>query len=397
MKILWVSPFLLHPTEKGAQIRTLGILRSLHQRHEVHFAALQLPGQESGAGQTGEYSSRSYVVAHQPPRRDSLKFLPQLVAGLGSRMPLAVSRYASPPLRQVIERLWGEGGFDSIVCDFLAMAPNVPAIEQAVLFQHNVETTIWQRHHEHASGRLRRWFFGLQAKRMRAYEAEVCRRARHVVAVSEVDAGRMREMFGALRVSSIATGVDVNFHARPERSEPVADLVFTGSMDWLPNVDAMIYFVREILPLIRRQAPGCSLAIVGRNPDPAIREVAEAAPGIRLTGTVPDVRPYLWGSRVAIVPLRIGGGTRLKIYEAMAAKVPVVSTTVGAEGLEGISGETIQLADTPEGFAARCVALLNDDAARQRQAEAAWEMARARFSWDRVAAQFEQILTTAAL
>ena len=163
-------------------------------------------------------------------------------------------------------------------------------------------------------------------------------------------------------------------------------------MDWLPNVDGVLYFVREVLPLIRRRRPECTLAIVGRTPPPKISQLAAQDPRIRVTGTVPDIRPYLWGSGVAIVPLRIGGGTRLKIYEAMAAKIPVVSTTIGAEGLTVHPPGDIRIADQPEDFAARSIELLENADERTRLANAAWEMVNSQFSWEHVSRCFERIM-----
>jgi glycosyltransferase involved in cell wall biosynthesis len=155
------------------------------------------------------------------------------------------------------------------------------------------------------------------------------------------------------------------------------------------------YFVRDVLPLIRGKRPDCTLAVVGRDPAARIRELGKRDPLIRVTGTVADVRPYLWGSRVSIVPLRVGGGTRLKIYESMAAQVPVVSTSVGAEGLEVDPAENIRIADSAESFAEECLALLEDAGERARMAQAGWELVAARFSWPQVARCFEQALVTA--
>jgi polysaccharide biosynthesis protein PslH len=232
----------------------------------------------------------------------------------------------------------------------------------------------------------------LQAQRMFDYERKVCREVGYTVAVSDTDAGLMKQMFGVSNVAPIPTGVDIDYF-QPQRVEPVADLVFIGSMDWRPNEDGVGWFAREILPLIRKQRPDCKVAIVGRNPSPEIKALSDSK--FIVTGTVPDVRPYLWGSKVSIVPLRIGGGTRLKIYESMAAKVATVSTAVGAEGLAYRDGADIRIADTPEAFAGACVNLLNDDSGRAAIAEAAWQMVSSRFSWEQVSREFEDILMRA--
>src|SRR5262249_37173501 len=148
------------------------------------------------------------------------------------------------------------------------------------------------------------------------FESGVCRSVRHVIAVSDEDAGKFRELYGVDRVSVVPTGVDVDYFASASKPEAFADLTFVGSMDWMPKIDAMRSFLADIFPLIRKQRPATTLGIVGRKPSAELTSLAEREPSIKVTGTVPDVRPYLWGSTVSIVPLRIGGGTRLKIYEA---------------------------------------------------------------------------------
>lgn len=393
MKILWVKSDFLHPTTKGGQIRTLGILKSLHARHEVHYVALQGPGETEGVARSPEYCSFAYPVP-QPalPERGSLAFAGQLAAGLVSSLPVSVSRYRSGAMREQIAELERQHRFDCMVCDFLFPAPNLPDLSRCVLFQHNVEAVIWQRHVQNATNPASRLYLQLQAKRMARYEGEVCRAARKVIAVSEVDADTMRRNYGLPSVGVTPTGVDLEYFSPPADPAPLANLAFLGSMDWMPNIDGMEWFVREVLPLIRRRKPDCSLAIVGRKPPESIRRLAAEHPLVQVTGTVPDVRPWLWGSQVSVVPLRVGGGTRLKIYEAMAARIPVVSTAIGAEGLDVRNGENIYIADKPEEFAERCLALLGDSDARARVAGAAWEEISARYSWDAVSRCFERLL-----
>jgi glycosyltransferase involved in cell wall biosynthesis len=295
-----------------------------------------------------------------------------------------------------VERLARREKFDAIVCDFLAAAANVPELGSAVLFQHNVESALWKRHLEHAPSPWHRAYCRVQYQRMLRYEAMVCRNARKIIAVSTADAAVLRRLYGATSVSSIPTGVDIDYFAPPPAPAstlaPARDLVFAGAMDWRPNIDGTGWFAKQVLPLIRARLPDCSVAIVGRNPAAEVRALANGDRRIQVTGTVDDVRPYLWDSAVAIVPLRIGGGTRLKIYEAMAAKLPVVSTSLGAEGLDVRDGENIALADSPAQFAEACLALLGDSGARRRMASNAWEMVAACYSWEVVSRQFEKLL-----
>jgi glycosyltransferase involved in cell wall biosynthesis len=392
MKILWICPFFLHPTDRGAQIRTLGTLQQLHKRHQIHFAALNDPQNLEGPQRSSEYSSRHIAVEHSAPSRKSLGILPQLAGSILNPVPLAVSRYHSVQLKRQMDALISAEHYDSIVCDFLAAAPNVPYLASCVLFQHNVETTIWQRHAAQAESHIKKYFFQLQASKMEAYERKICRTAKHIIAVSDIDASRMKQMFQIDTVTSVPTGVDVEYFARPATSAPAADIVFCGSMDWLPNVDAVVHFISDILPLVRQKLPAATFTIAGRSPDAKVLKAVQGLAGVTVTGKVDDMRPYLWGSKISIVPIRIGGGTRLKIYECMAAGIPVVSTTVGAEGLAYKDGEDIVIADDPAAFATACVRLLTDDAARNAIAHHALARVHRELSWEAVSREFEAIL-----
>jgi glycosyltransferase involved in cell wall biosynthesis len=393
MKTLWVNSNFMHPTTKGGQIRTLEMLRHLHRWHEIHYVAIASPAQPEGPARAHEYSHKSYPFPYRVPSKASPAFYAELVRGLFSATPVAVARFHPPGMRAFLEDLIRQERFDCAVVDHLAPTSYFPDLPHAIFFQHNVETVIWRRHVEHAAGPLRRAYFKLQADRMYRYERRVSRASGHIVAVSRTDADEMRRLFDVTRVTEIPTGVNIEYFLPPTPPPATtADLVFVGSMDWLPNVDGVLYFVREILPLIRQVRPETTLAIVGRTPPPKIAQLAAADPRIQVTGTVPDIRPYLWSSAVAIVPLRIGGGTRLKIYEAMAAQIPVVSTTIGAEGLSVNPPQDIRLADTPDHFASHCVELLTTPEIRAGLSHAAWEMVNANYSWEQVARCFEKIM-----
>lgn len=396
MKILWVKSDLLHPTTKGGHIRTLEMLKRIHQRHEVHYAGFENDPGGEGVRRAGEYCSRLFHLPHHAPRRTSPAFAAQLATGLFSRKPVPILRYRSEAMRRLLAEIVAREQYDSVVCDFITPALNLPSIASSIVFQHNVETMIWRRYSENAPNAIAQRYLRLQADRMFAFERKVCRTARHVIAVSNEDARLMREMFGVKDVSAIPTGVDVEFFSPPGEGER-AGVVFVGSMDWLPNIDGIRWFCDEVLPLVRRSIPDCTLAIVGRTPSREIRALAERDKLIRVTGTVPDVRPYLWSAAISIVPLRIGGGTRMKIFEAMAARLPVISTTIGAEGLDVNPPRDIRIADTAADFAAQCVDLLRSREIRDSQARAAWNLVSTRFGWDSIARQFESILAAYSL
>ncbi len=392
MKLLWVKTDFLHPTTRGGQIRTLELLRELHRRHEIHYMAFHDPSEPEGLERAPEYSTKAYPIDYQLTEKTSQAFLKELAVGLFSRLPVSIRRCQSAEMRSQLEQLIPREKFDCVVCDFLSPAPNIPELASCVLFQHNVEAVIWKRRTDHAGDPLRRFYLKLQADKMLRYEGEVCRKVQKVIAVSDSDAALMREWYGVKGAEAVPTGVDADYFKFREPVAAAADLVFVGSMDWAPNIDGIEWFAREVLPLILRRKPDCSIAIVGRKPPRSIEELAARHPNIQVTGTVPDVRPWLWGSKVSIVPLRVGGGTRLKIFEAMAAGVPVVSTTIGAEGLGAKDGETIRIADSPEGFAHACIALLDDAAERERLSERALQMVTEHYSWQAVAGAFEKLL-----
>jgi glycosyltransferase involved in cell wall biosynthesis len=334
-------------------------------------------------------------VPFRPVDKTGPRFLLQAAQGLYDSVPLAVLRYRSDAMQELLDRLLSEHSFDRVVCDFLCAAINFRSLRGVALFQHNVETMIWRRLAANTDGALQRAYLRLQAARMCRYEREKCREASQVIAVSDADAERMREMFGLRHVLSVPTGVDTGYFERLAHAEFKAHLVFLGSMDWMPNIDGVEWFVRDVLPLIRRSRPDCTLAIAGRNPSRSILDLAARDPLLIVTGALADVRPWLWGAQVSIVPLRAGGGTRLKIYESMAAGVPVVSTSIGAEGLTVHPPRDIRIADTAEEFAAQCVRLLDSSAEREAISAAALALVRDRFSWEHASRQFEDALAGA--
>jgi glycosyltransferase involved in cell wall biosynthesis len=286
--------------------------------------------------------------------------------------------------------------FDVAVCDFLSASLNFPrqAATPAVLFQHNVESVLWTRQAAHEPRAAKRVAFTLEAVKMARYEGAAVRRFAHVIAVSDRDRDEMSRMVDASHITVVPTGVDVAQYqvaAGARARDPL--VLFLGSMDWEANVDAVDYFCRDIWPAVRRAVPGARFRIVGRNPHPRVQALASDA--IEVTGTVSSVVDHLRDAAVFVVPLRVGGGTRLKIFEAMAAGRAVVSTTIGAEGLDVSDGRDVILNDDPRAFARSVIDLLRDPARRASFEDAAAATA-ARHDWSAVAAAFARVLQRAA-
>ena len=395
MRILWLKTELLHPIDKGGKIRTFQMLKELKKNHHVTYLTLDDGSADADAlEKAGEYSHETITIPHQTAAKFSAKFYLELTGNLVSKLPYALKKYVSAEMRDAIEKLVNEKNFDVVICDFLTPTVNLPQNLNAatLLFQHNVEAMIWRRHFEIAAGAPKKAFMKMQWRRMFDYEKETCRRFDWVAAVSKEDADTMRGEYGIENVADIPTGVDTEFFAPQSNVEKEEfNLVFTGSMDWLPNEDAILWFTEEILPLARQQIPQISLTVVGRNPFPTLVELSKKDSSIMVTGRVPDVRPFMEKASVYIVPIRIGGGTRLKIYEAMAMELPVVSTTVGAEGLPLKDGEEILLRDTPHEFAEAVVKLLNEKKSAKKIGLEAAKTVREKFGWRKVADDFAEI------
>lgn len=393
MRILWLKTELLHPVDKGGKIRTYQMLRELKRGHHVTYLALDDGTAGSEARErAAEYCHELVTVPHRTRAKFSAGFYAELAANLASPLPYFMKKYESAGMRREIERRAARKDFDVLVCDFLMPSVNVPRplAPPSVLFQHNVEATIWRRHYEVQSNPVKKLYLRGQWRKTFAYERAACRRFDHVVAVSREDAEAMRRDYGVEDVSDVPTGVDTEFF-RPGGAaagrEPHA-LVFTGSMDWLPNEDAIRYFTKEIMPRVKESLPDARLTVVGRDPFPGLVELSRRDPSIVVTGRVEDVRPYIERASCYVVPIRVGGGTRLKIYEAMAMERAVVSTTVGAEGLPLEDGREILLADTPEEFARAVVRVLTDEPFARALGERAAATVRERFGWGRVAEAF---------
>jgi sugar transferase (PEP-CTERM/EpsH1 system associated) len=393
MNILWIKTELLHPIDKGGKIRTYNMLKELKREHRITYLTLADGTAVAAARErASEYCHDLVCVPHTQRQKFTAGFYAELFSNLLSPLPYAIKKYASHELRQEISRRAGD--CDVVVCDFLAPAANVPANlgKPTVLFQHNVEAMIWKRHSEVQNNPLKKAYLFAQWKKMRAFERRMCRSFDSVVAVSQEDCEQMRSEYGAENVFDVPTGVDTEFF-RPSGVEKSAphNLVFTGSMDWLPNEDAIRYFTEQIMPRIKSQIPDVTLTVVGRNPYQSLVELAKSDDSIIVTGRVDDVRPYMERAAAYVVPLRVGGGTRLKIFEAMAMEKPIVSTTIGAEGLPVSDGAELLLADTPESFAAAVVTVLQDSDRANELAQRAANLVRAEFGWQKVAERFANI------
>lgn len=396
MKILWVKAGKLLPVDTGGKIRSYNILRHLARQHEVNLLsyyggrrdsdyetaiAKQLPGAQTMS-----------TAAPEGTVEQSLDYLFQLF----SRAPYAVKKFTNPKVSAEVSRRLHDGTVDLAVCDFLSASLNFPdqPSTPVVLFQHNVETRLWQRMASTERLPLRRLSYRIEARKMESYETRALQRFQHVIAVSEYDRSEMLKLAPGCSITVVPTGVDTQqYQIAPSASGRPPLIVFTGSMDWEPNVDAVEYFCSEIWPLVVAAFPDARFQIVGRNPHSRVRRLA--ASSIEVTGTVPSVIDHLRSATVVVVPLRIGGGTRLKIFEAMAMAKAVVSTSIGAEGLDVTNGRDMLIADDAQSFADAILKLLRDPEMRRSYENNAAALA-VRYDWSQIARRFADVLSAAA-
>lgn len=399
MRILWLKTELLHPVDKGGKIRTYNMLKELKRDHHVTYLTLDDGSASLIERQLAdEYCHDLVCIPHRQRKKFTMGFYFELLLNLISPLPYAIKKYESKAMRREISERQLGATFDVLVCDFLAPATNVPEACRVptILFQHNVEAMIWKRHYEIQPGLMQKLYLYGQWRKMRKFEREMCRRFDSVIAVSVEDRDQMRMEYGAKSVFDVPTGVDTDFFRSSGAENPQPNsLVFTGSMDWLPNEDAIRYFMQEIMPVIKKSVPEATLTVVGRNPPASLSEWARRDPSLIVTGRVEDVRPYIERAAAYVVPLRIGGGTRLKIFEALAMDKAVVSTTVGAEGLPVANGSDMLLADKPQEFAAAVVRVLTDSSYAAKLGTTGGNTVRQHHGWRRVAESFASICAKA--
>jgi glycosyltransferase involved in cell wall biosynthesis len=394
MKILWVKPGKLLPLDSGGKLRTYNILRHLSTSHELTYLSFY-GGRERDAAYEQEIKehlpgtvpvyTESHVALDQDQRFD-------YVRRFFSRAPYAVSKFTAPQTQKLLRQWIPQHRFDVAICDFLCTVLNFPddLATPTALFQHNVETVLWKRKAKHEVEWLHRLVSKIEYAKMVRFEPEQVRRFHHVIAVSEQDREAMKGMVDPDRISVIPTGVDLSKYQYDPTLRPASPLVvFTGSMDWEANIDGVEYFCKNVWPQVISRIPAARFRIVGRAPHARVR--ALASDSVEVTGSVPSIVDHLREAAVIVVPLQIGGGTRIKIYEGMAMGKATVSTTIGAEGLDVHGGRDIVLADDPASFADAICNLLQDENVRRRFEAAAAETAR-KYDWSVIAQKFTGVL-----
>ncbi len=388
MRILFLTSELPYPPYAGAPMRNFGIIEGLadHEIWLLSFHSKQAiePDRTPLARLCAAIATVSTPVRTAPDRLRTLL--------LTSEADIA-RRFHSPAFAAQLRQWLSATRFDVIQIENLEMAIYLPVIREVqpgtpVIYDaHNAEYALQQRIYETERGALTNlpgaFYSRLQAERVRRLEQSVCRRVDHIIAVSETDAGLLRALATGTPVTVVPNGISAHLYSQPA-AEPVdlekPALVFTGKMDYRPNIDAALWFGQEVLPLVRQELPNAHFYVVGQSPHPRLN-VLRGQCGVTLTGLVPEVLPYLQAASVFVVPLRMGSGTRLKVLEAMAAGCPIVSTTIGVQGLAIKDGQEVMIADTAKEFARSVVRLYRDSEQASLLGEKARAFVQARYDW----------------
>ncbi len=399
-RLLFISPTFLFPNNTGGRIRTTNVLRGLKNgRFDITLTG------PASVGQQQQWADSIASVCDRFVPWGPAPSLPRWARAIDlcRSIPVNVAADRTGAAIAAVHGLLARERFDVVVFDFVHAAVLRPKYVHAatVCFTHNVEAEIFGRHAIQAANPLMRGIWLSQHRKMLRFEREELRRFTTVVAVSERDAQCFRAHCGLHSVETIPTGVDLDYFAWQEPPPVDADhppqVVFTGSMDWAANVDGMSHFLQQVWPLVVSRQRDARLTIVGRDPPASLLQQSKSLSGVTCTGFVPDVRPYVRAAHAAVIPLRVGGGTRIKAFEAMALGCPVVSTAIGIEGLDVVPNEHYLLRDSAEDQADAVLQMLTDGECRNALSRRARACVEQRFG-HRVAAQvFEDICERARL
>lgn len=401
MRILLLTPQRPYPPHQGTTLRNFNLVKELSKRHAVCVLTFLEPDQDpSDPGPLSDLCE--WVETIPVPQRSTGLRLRQMLL---TRRPDMSWRLWSPIFSERLAHRLRQETFDVVEIEGIEMAPYLPVIATVarprpliIYDAHNAEWVLQRRAFAADIKNPSRWpaavYSWVQWRRLRRYETELLSQVDHTVAMSAPDKVTLRNVAPQAPITVIPNGINGPAY-RNFAGVPIPfDLVFTGKMDFRPNIDAALWFGQHVLPLIQADRPETTFAIVGQRPHPRL-DVLRDKPGITITGYVEDVRPYIAGATVYVTPLRVGGGTRLKLLEAMTMGKAIVSTTLGAEGFPVVNGQELVLADEPDHFADEVLDLLDDPVRRERLGRAGRVFAQTNYEWDNLIPQLEKIYKAA--
>jgi len=392
MNILFITKELPYPPNNGCRNRTFNIIKALSKNNRISLLCHGEPEKDAErvSGMRGLCESVDLV----PENRGDHKWLIYIEAFLSlfSIRPFGIRIRYSQSMKNKAHEIVDQDHIDLIFCDSIYQASNMPERRCfRILSEHNIESTIIHRYIKVEKNIFKKVYAFLEWLKMRHYENRMWRLFDRCIVVSEGDKREMSSRVKNVSIEVTPNGVDIDYFSPAKVNVKPFSLVYVGQMNWYPNSDAMIYFLENVYPLIKKDIPQVSLCIVGNNPPEMIRDIAKENKSITITGLVDDTRPYIAESELFIVPLRIGGGTRLKILEAMAMGKTIVSTSIGCEGITISDGENIFIADSPAHFAKTVIELFKKPNLRDKVKASARRLVEENYSWRKVTENMQGI------
>jgi len=396
VKILVLDEELPYPLNTGKRIRSFNLHKRLAHKHELKYLAYGKENSESY--QTFVKANMNpIVVENQVLEKNGFKFYFSLLLNFASHYPYIVTSHYSILYAEKIQETLAKFCPDIVIAEWSPYARYFTDFTgpKKIINTHNIETRIWERYYKNESNQFKKFYIKIQLDKLIKFEEIMLTWADAITAVTDNESDEFRNINGNIPVETIDNGVDIEYFKSKSDSNKLRleghRLVFTGSMDWRPNQDAVIYFIKEIFPQVKMKIPEIKFYVVGRNPPEHIVRLGDEH-NVFITGTVDDIRPYIEQSDVYVVPLRIGGGSRLKILEAMSMEKIVLSTSIGAEGLEVEEGKNILIADNSNDFASRISSLLNGEMDTEKIILSARELVESRYSWSHIAQKYDNFL-----
>jgi glycosyltransferase involved in cell wall biosynthesis len=400
MNVVIVSEGPCYPATAGNRIRILNLMLRLAGRHHITFLyRSQGDHPEAQECQTylADHGVTPIVVDDPPPSKKGPLFYVRLAGNLLSTVPYSVTLHNSQRLRQAIRDHAAHEVVDLWQHEWLAYADTLQHVPhtRTVVVAHDVVALLWKRHHEIEANPLKRWYIRRQWRKFEYFERCIFNGATRIVAVSPEDAALVRQIYGmGNKVAVVENGVDNAYYQSVLGTRDPKQILYVGTMESRPNLDAARLLLETIFPVVRARHPGAKLVLVGRRPPDWLVEQVKATPGAELHADAPDVRPFLAASGILAVPLRIAGGSRIKILEALAAGLPVVSTRIGAEGLELTPGEDLVVVERVEDMAEALGQGVANPRALRDMAERGRQVAQDHYDWDALAAKLERVWQT---
>jgi glycosyltransferase involved in cell wall biosynthesis len=391
VKVLVLDEWIPYPLVSGKVLRSYHLLTRAARNHSITYLCFaNSSGEEDARKKIESLGIRLMTLERRNPFVPSYRLYFLATANLFSSMPLVMKKHFRQDYLAKLNQLVKEESFDLIHCEWTHYGAYVAALQNYPLFlsSHNIEAMQWQRWYQHEKNPVRHAFLYFEWQKMLKFEKEVCGRFDHVGAVTEDDRGKFKNSYGCRSVTLIPNGVDVSYYDFKLPDLTKKSLIFSASLDAFVNQDAVVYFTKSILPKILEKDSGVNVTFLGKDPPSFLRKYAGER--VTFTGTVRDVRPHLSQSSVCVVPIRLAAGSRIKILEAMAAGLPVVSTPEGAEGLEVVAGEHILIARSEDEFARCVIELLNDRSLVQSLTTKARRLVEERYDWDKISPLLEQ-------